>query len=135
MSIPFTLFAVLICMGIIGFLGISVIQEMKFYATFAESSIEDMNSIDAANIIAECLKNNGDFIETGFLSANDNNNVCDIAACKICQIDIGLKVKDTETHQNCLFGFDDSEGTDHEIFITIKCGDEIHVGRLYVQLI
>jgi len=137
-SIPFTFFSVIMCMGIIGFLGISVMNQATIFAEFADSGIDELASVDAANMIEGCFSNGNGLIELDFLMSNEDTAVCDIEACGLCEIDVGVKIADIEKEsgkKQWSFGFDQSKGTDHEIFINIKDGTAVHVGKMYVQVV
>ncbi len=136
LDIAATIFSVVICMMAIFTAGLGLVSQMKVYADFVESGIEDMNSVDIANMIEACFAGEENhYIEWSFLQYNDGKDVC--AICQLCSLDIGLKVTDfeKETDNNWFFGFEGSKGIDHEIFVNIKDGSEIHLGRMYVQIL
>ena len=115
--------------------------QVHSYGEFASSSAETLNSIDAAHLIENCFSSETGIIEWSFLRENKNKNVCEIEECQICAFDIGLKVVvlDIETGTNPLvswsFGFENTKGTDHEIFVNIREEGNIHIGKMYVQII
>ena len=137
LSIWFTIFAVVFCMGIILTFGLMLMGHMKSYGIFVESSIEKLNSIDSAHAIKDCFSQGKGYIERTFLLENENKDVCEIEACQICSLEIGLRIRDLEKEtgkKEWSFGFDSAKGTDHEIFVNIRDAAEIHVGKMYVQV-
>jgi len=136
-SIWFTVFAVVFAMMGILYFGMVLMNEMTSYANFAENSIENMNSIDAAHFIEQCFSNGTGIIDWAFLDSNEKRNVCAIEGCQLCAFNIGLKIEDLEKEAGknmWLFDFSESAGIDHEMAVSIRDASEIHIGRMYVQL-
>jgi len=109
--------------------------------SFTEVRIEETDSLvflnrrSAAQIMEECLKNNGKYITSDFLDSFSRNKICSL--CGICAIELSLKIKDLEAEdKEWDFGY--GEGGEakrkNEIFTSIESGDEIHVGKIYVQV-
>ncbi|MHC4184242.1 MAG: hypothetical protein ACYSR0_12925, partial [Planctomycetota bacterium] len=132
LNITTNLFAVVFCLIIIGILAVNVTSQANFFGVVAQASIEEMSAIDAANILKDCFSSTDGYIEASFLAANNGNNVCDINECQLCQLDIGLRIRDLEkdSGNDWSFGFDSSSGTEHEIFVNIRyVPSEVHVGK------
>lgn len=100
----------------------------------AESMIF-LNKRSAVHIIENCLQNKGEYITPDFLDSFSKDKICSI--CGICVIEVGLKVEDLEkTEREWDFGYEEAvdEERKTEMFTNIKSGDEVHVGKIYIEI-
>lgn len=105
-----------------------------------EATIEEaesmlfLNKRSATHIIEKCLQNKGEYITTDFLDSFSKDKICSV--CGICVIEVGLKVKDLETGKEWAFDYEEATSGERktEMFTNIKSGDEVHVGKIYVEI-
>jgi Na+-transporting NADH:ubiquinone oxidoreductase subunit NqrC len=135
----FTVISALVLVSVFGvgvvFISLNIeetkIEETKFN--------KDLNTISAAHLIENCLKNGGEHITKSFLDANKGEHICKI--CKdqianICRIDVKARIINLETNKEWSFKYKDIGKSVHSIFVNIldEESNEIHTGRLYVEV-
>jgi len=92
--------------------------------------------VDAAHLVETCLRDNAEFIRREYLDSlkeKGKNSVCEIESCRICSMDIGVKIADLESGIVWNFGYEEAK-THHHIYTNIGDGDDVHIGRLYVSV-
>ncbi len=142
LKLPITIFVVI--MGMVGllFLGIILISNSAASARVVTENVEYLNSIDAAHLIETCLEEGRDYISVTSLDSKsgDIDDVCKFMFPGLSDISARAKVVDLEKKgsdgKDKIWNFGWKEGSDnpsHIIYVNIKDGNEIRVGRLYVQ--
>ncbi len=143
LKLPFTMLIAVV--GMIGllFLGIVLISGASTSAKVVAENTEYLNAIDAAHLIELCLKNGKDFISAGDLDikSGDIDHICKHMFPGLSDISAKAKVVDLEKkdaggkNKEWDFGYREGSGNpSHNIYINIKDGNMIHVGRLYVEV-
>lgn len=113
------------------------------------STAEDLDKITAAHLVKDCLTQGNEYMDSEFLNANNEENVCDL--CEICNIGAEAHVKNLENNDKWDFEysswthfrekvvdiiniFKKEKHETHTITVNIKSGDDVHVGELNVEL-
>jgi hypothetical protein len=102
----------------------------KFSADMKVSEIQ-LQAVDAAHLIKDCLAVNGDSIPSSLKSADFCKD------CKICSANIGVKIDYLEgpNKGKTLFKSNyDEIGSGHAIFVTVADGTNSYVSRLNVMV-
>jgi hypothetical protein len=143
LKLPFTmLIAVLGMIGLL-FLGLILISGAGTSAKAVIENTKYLNAIDTAHLIEVCLKDGKDFISAEDLDikSGDIDDICKYMFPGLSDISAKAKVVDLEKkdvggeNKEWDFGYKQESGNpSHNIYINIKYGDEIHIGRLYVQV-
>jgi len=100
--------------------------------------MQEYDMIDAASVLEDCLKTDGErYIEKPALeqaSASGFSSFCGQKGYYLYPIS-GAKVTNIDTGESWTMGdFQENfPGSSHEIFVNIKEGDTVYVGRLYVH--
>jgi hypothetical protein len=102
------------------------------FGVLMKISSEQLNTIDLAYLAEDCLMEDGEYyIRSETLDAfpGDIRSVCGLMIEKG-----GVMITNVETDEKWDFGYSGSDRFRHEIFVNIKEGDEIHVGKLSASI-
>ena len=125
---------VILFVGVILALVIFVQAYLLNYSAQLKVSQTDMQAVDAAHLIKNCMGANLDgSMPVSYLDANKGNSTCSL--CK-CSGNIGAKIEVLEgPSKGKTFDFNYAEkGSLHKIFVTVNEGDYNYVSRLYVNV-
>lgn len=115
----------------------NVIDQIFKVDLVLEATSKKVDMINKVHLVEACLAQ-GSFMTSEFLYDHDNN---DVAGIKECESIGGLgfvvvNVKDLETGEEWKFFQLPERGRKQsaKIFVSIKSGDEIHVGEMHVEV-
>jgi len=112
------------------FIGSTFMRVRSELATAQES----IDVVDMAHLVKRCLERGGR-IDTDFLETNNDRSFKLVAEelPEICRDrDVSVRVSDAEAGTEWSFGT--GKGTAHSVFVSLKVGEEIHFGELYVSV-
>lgn len=140
-ELPFTTFIAIMAIVGIFFIGVLFLKSLGDSAKVTTGTMGYLNTVDAAHFVEDCLSEGSDFILASYLDSKtgDITEVCKDSFPMLSEMDTGAKVVDLEKEisgkeKTWLFGW--SEGSNdpyHQIHVNIIDGNEVHIGRLYVQ--
>ena len=123
------------------FLGFSSFGTITHSADIVSENIKQLNAIDCTHIIKACLEGDDDVITVSEV-VSFTKKYCDNRFPALSGLEYEFRIEDLDdpsvskqssgyVHDGSGHGLSGSYS--HSIFINIQSGNDIHIGRLYVQ--
>ncbi len=140
-NLPFTLLIAIVAMLGVFFAGILFIKSVGDSAKVTVTTMGYLNTVDAAHFVDVCLREGRGYMLASDLDAKSGSigDLCKDKFPMLSDISARAKVIDLEKkiageEKTWSFGWSvGSRDPHHQIYVNIKDGNDIHVGRLYVQ--
>lgn len=123
--------SVLIFISVVVSLGVFVGTYLINYQGVLHESSKNLHTVDIAHLVKECFEKGKSYIDSKFLTTVRGKSICEL--CDICGMNAGVKIEDLETQKTWEFEYTGSKKYSHKIFVDILEGNEIHLGRIYVE--
>jgi hypothetical protein len=101
--------------------------------------MQQLDIIDTTSVLEACLKDGDNYIDIETLDEAHNygsiKTFCGVKDDYLIASLSGAKIVDLETNKKWVFGafMDMFAGNSHNVFVSIRDGENIHVGKLYTQ--
>lgn len=140
-KLPFTAFITIMAVLGVFFAGVLFLKSVSDSARVTTSTMGYLNTVDATHFVEACLKNGNEYILASDLDSKsgDMGEICRNSFPMLSEVSARAKVVDLEKdvggkEKAWVFGWSEGSGDpSHQIYVNILDGNEIHVGRLYVQ--
>jgi hypothetical protein len=142
MSLSFTVFVSIVVLIGVFFVGIYFLKSVHDVARVTVGELSYMYAADASHFVEKCLGGGDDYITADSLDSSNGKAIKDVCGNRfpgLSGLDVRAEVTDLKrddlgSQKSWSFMWAQYSGDpDHDIYVSIVDGDEVHAGRLHVR--